>query len=236
MLGRERLYTADVERGRWRMPSRLIAWLLSQEPLPESAEEICDIGELYGATNDDVFLGERATEAAVKALDRSGTLQEYDVVHFSTHAFVTKDFPTKVPGLVEPAILLTPPHSESTEDDGLLTVSEIERLHLKADWVLLSACNTASGDRGDPHESEGLSGLARAFLGAGARSLAVSHWPVDAKASVVLMKAMVGGTVEPGANRRSQALRRAIGAMLAHPDARAAHPWAWGPFSVVSPY
>ena len=73
----------------------------------------------------------------------------------------------------------TPPASATTEDDGLLTASEVTTLALDADWVILSACNTASSDGG----GEALSGLARAFFYAGARALLVSHWAVASDAA-----------------------------------------------------
>ncbi len=49
-------------------------------------------------------------------------------------------------GLAEPALVLTPPAHASALDDGLLTASEIAALKLDADWVILSACNTAAGN------------------------------------------------------------------------------------------
>lgn len=58
-------------------------------------------------------------------------------------------------------------------DDGLLTASEVARLKLNAEWVVLSACNTAAGDKPG---AEALSGLARAFFYSAARALLVSHW------------------------------------------------------------
>ena len=57
-------------------------------------------------------------------------------------------------------------------------------LKLNADWVVLSACNTAAEEKPG---AEALSGLARAFFYAGARSLVVSHWEVDSDAAVTLM-------------------------------------------------
>jgi CHAT domain-containing protein len=74
---------------------------------------------------------------------------------------------------VEPDLILTPPEmAASEEDDGYLSASEIATLKLDADWVILSACNTAAGDTAN---AEALSGLARAFLYAQARALLVSH-------------------------------------------------------------
>jgi CHAT domain-containing protein len=68
-------------------------------------------------------------------------------------------------------------------DDGLLTSSEVAQLKLNADWVVLSACNTAAADKPG---AEALSGLARAFFYAGARALLVSHWPVESDPAVKL--------------------------------------------------
>jgi len=86
-------------------------------------------------------------------------------------------------GLAEPAIVLTPPETPTEQDDGLVTASEVAHdVKLDADWVVLSACNTAAAD-GAPR-AEGLSGLAKAFFYAGARSLLVSHWPVECQSGV----------------------------------------------------
>jgi CHAT domain-containing protein len=80
--------------------------------------------------------------------------------------------------------VLTPPDEGSEADDGLLTASEIATLDLNADWVILSACNTAAAD-GTPG-AEGLSGMAKAFFYAGARALLVSHWSVNSEAAVAI--------------------------------------------------
>jgi CHAT domain-containing protein len=61
----------------------------------------------------------------------------------------------------EPGLILTPPAKASEDDDGYLSASEIAGLKLDADWVILSACNTAAGDASN---AEALSGLARAFI------------------------------------------------------------------------
>ena len=79
---------------------------------------------------------------------------------------------------------LTPPAQPTPENDGLLTASKIATLKLAADWVVLSACNTATGD--GEADNGGWSGLAKGFFYAGARSLLVSHWPVWSKATVAL--------------------------------------------------
>ena len=84
----------------------------------------------------------------------------------------------------EPALVLTPPDKPANaDDDGLLMASEIAALKLNADWVVLSACNTAAGEE---IGAQALSGLARAFFYAGGRALLVSHWPVYSDAAVRL--------------------------------------------------
>jgi hypothetical protein len=81
-------------------------------------------------------------------------------------------------------MVLSIPDKPSEEDDGLLTASEVAMLKLNADFVVLSACSTAAGDKPG---AEALSGLARAYFYPGAKSLVVSHWEVDSEATVALM-------------------------------------------------
>lgn len=84
---------------------------------------------------------------------------------------------------------MTPPKTPSVDDDSLLTSSEIGRLSLNADLVILSAYNTAAGD--GKLGAQGLSGLANAFFYAGSRALMVSHWPVASDAAVHLTTGMI---------------------------------------------
>jgi CHAT domain-containing protein len=124
---------------------------------------------------------------------------------------------------------LTPPPEATSDDDGLLTASKIATLKLNADWVVLSACNTAAGD-GTP-DAGGLSGLAKAFFYAGARSLLVSHWPAWSDATVELTTGTFAELAKDPAIGRAEALRRSMMAMLdpANPP-EFAHPSAWAPF------
>ena len=106
----------------------------------------------------------------------------------------------------------------------------IAGLKLSAQLIILSACNTASGD-GTPG-AEGLSGLARSFIYAGARSILVSHWPVDDYATSVLTTGMVA-EMQAG-TARSDALRRSmLRLMRDDPQVKYAHPRYWAPFILV---
>ena len=131
----------------------------------------------------------------------------------------------------EPALILTPPEQASEEDDGLLTASEIAQLKLDAEWVVLSACNTAAGESDKPG-AEALSGLARAFFYAGARALLVSHWAVNSEATVDLItKAFDELKADPKIGR-AEALRRSMLAIISKGGGYA-HPANWAPFVVV---
>jgi CHAT domain-containing protein len=133
-----------------------------------------------GAKKTDLKLGDAATETAVK----QARLDQFRIIYFATHALVAGEVEQYAKIKAEPALALSLPDIPTTLDDGLLTASEVAELKLDADMVVLSACNTASGDKPG---AEALSGLARAFFYAGARSLIVSHWPVDSAAAVKLM-------------------------------------------------
>jgi CHAT domain-containing protein len=154
-------------------------------------------------------------------------LADYRVVYFATHGLVAGD----IKGLAEPSLALTIPPQPSDLDDGLLTASEVAQLKLNADWVVLSACNTAAGDKPG---AEALSGLARAFFYAGARALLVSHWSVASDAATRLTTTTFDIMSSNPTIGRAEALRRAMLAYMsdqAHP--RNAYPAVWGPFSVV---
>jgi CHAT domain-containing protein len=156
-----------------------------QAPLPETADELCAVARDLGVNGNDIRLGARATEPEVKRLSETGELSKYRVVHFSTHGALSG----QVSGNAEPGLILTPPDKATEIDDGYLSASEIAALKLDADWVILSACNTAAGGA---EGAEALSGLARAFFYAGARALLVSHWAVASDATVKLITGAVG--------------------------------------------
>jgi CHAT domain-containing protein/TolA-binding protein len=163
----------------------------SQQPLPETSDELCAVARSVGASERAVYLGEKATETTLKALSKSGTLAGARILHFATHGLLAGETNMVTASRqAEPALILTPPREPTEQDDGLLTASEVTQLKLDADWVVLSACNTAAGasiETGAGDSTEALSGLARAFFYAGARALLVSHWGVDSRATVSLV-------------------------------------------------
>ncbi len=116
----------------------------SQHPLPETADEL-HVARASGAAKSDLYLGDKATERNIKALSANGSLGQARVVHFATHGLLAGETEMLAPSRAEPALILTPPEKPTEDDDGLLTASEVTQLKLDADWVVLSACNTASG-------------------------------------------------------------------------------------------
>jgi CHAT domain-containing protein len=201
--------------------------------LPATETELRTMAAALGAPGDSLHLGLAATEAAVKT---SADLAQARVVIFATHGLLPREL------VAEPGLVFTPPSAASAEDDGVLTASEAARLQLVADWVILSACNTAAAD-GRPG-AESLSGLAKAFLYAGARALLASHWRVaDDSTSVLTVQTLAIQAANP-ALTSAQALQAAMKAVRTGtlPDGSAlpgwdplwAHPAAWAPFALVS--
>lgn len=189
--------------------------------LPQTAAELLAISAVLKGADEDVYLRERATETHVRSMD----LMPYRFLAFATHGVVAGE----MPGLAEPGLILTPPGVGTAIDDGYLASGEIAQLKLNADWVLLSACNTAASDGSS--NAEGLSGLAKAFFYAGSRSLLVSNWPVASNATRDLMTRTVGLYASSPGIRKSDALKQASAEMATSTDY--AHPFYWAAFSVV---
>lgn len=191
--------------------------------LPETADELLTVAKYLKAPPSAIFLREKASETEVKAQ----SLQDYQVVYFATHGLIAGD----IKGVAEPSLALSLPAQSSALDDGLLTASEVAQLRLNADWVVLSACNTIAGDRPG---AEALSGLAKSFFYAGAKSLLVSHWAVDSVAATVLTTASFRSLSENPRIGKAEALRRAmLNFTNGRTDASHADPAYWGPFAVV---
>lgn len=199
--------------------------------LPDTADEVQEIATIVHANPaEDLFLGPRASEALVK----STNLLPYQVVMFATHGLKAGD----LRGLNEPSLALSNPQITGEANDGFLTLSEILGLKLNADWVVLSACNTASADG---KAQEAVSGLGRAFFYAGARALLVSNWPVETTSARFLTTDIFRRQSEQPAMNRAQALRESSLKLMqgALKDERGqavvsfAHPMFWAPFSLV---
>ncbi|MEM1380088.1 MAG: CHAT domain-containing protein, partial [Pseudomonadota bacterium] len=204
--------------------------------LPQTKALLISIGETLGANPLDLRYGEYAEEVEIRFLAEQDRLKRYRTIVFATHALVSDEI--SAIDLKEPAIVMSLPAAPDGEErpwenDGLLRASDIIRMKLDADLVVLAACNTAKPD-GTPG-AEPLSGLAKAFLYAGARSLLVSHWQADAPSTARLVPTMLNY-----ANDNDMTLAKALALakrelrQSAQPKtAHYAHPAIWAPFSIV---
>jgi CHAT domain-containing protein len=198
-------------------------------PLPDSAKELKQIAASVKAPSASVILGRDATVTRVK----QEKLDRYRIVYFATHGLLAGEVATYAKLNAEPALALSLPEIPSEFDDGLLTASEVAQLKLNADWVVLSACDTASPSEDKPG-AEALSGLARAFFYAGGRSLLVSNWKIDTKSAVPLMERTFAALAANPRLSHGEALRKSMLAMIADShNPKRADPKYWAPFVVV---
>ena len=200
--------------------------------LPDTAEEIRTVAQVLKADlTNDVFLRERASRHQVKTMP----LSDRKVIAFATHALVPGD----LDGLDQPALALSSPSVTGDQEDGLLTMTDIMKLKLNADWVVLSACNTGSGNGAG---AEALSGLGQAFFYAGSRALLASMYPVETTSARKLVTGIFQAQEEDKTLSRSQALRRSMLTLMDKENlkdesgtviASYAHPLFWAPFIIV---
>jgi CHAT domain-containing protein/Flp pilus assembly protein TadD len=194
-------------------------------PLPETADELSKVAASVHADPAGLILGDDATETRVK----QERLDQYRIVYFATHGLLAGDVADFAKLDAEPALVLSLPERPTEFDDGLLTASEVAQLKLNADWVVLSACNTASGDKPG---AEALSGLARAFFYAGGRSLLVSNWEVDSNSAVELMVGTFAALAADPKLSHAEALQKSMLTMIhdtRHPVL--SDPKYWAPLS-----
>ncbi|MCX7676877.1 MAG: CHAT domain-containing protein, partial [Alteraurantiacibacter sp.] len=222
---------ASAERSGPRSPSIALAnaeALRRLARLPGTRQELLSLQQVLGNRESLVLTGADATETAVKQAD----LGRAQIIAFATHGLLAGE----LDGQSEPGLVLTPPPSPSPTDDGLLTMSEIAALRLNAEWVILSACNTAAGDGSGG--APGLSGIAKSFFLAGAQSLLASHWPVRDDVAARLTVRTIAIATEDPALSRAEALQRAMREIRNDPSADSesdtwAHPNAWAPFTLI---
>lgn len=216
-------------------------------PLPGAAREISMLDELARGhvAKVDVLRGADATEGAVRL-----AMPGHSIVHLATHAFafgsrctaggatrsialdpLPADADTPDPShLATLSVLAFLPSSAETEaGDGLLTSEEVATLDLAAaDWVVLSACETALGAT---IGSEGVFGLRRAFRLAGARTVIMSLWKVDDDATAEFMRHLYAARLVDGLDTPSAmqvATRATLHARRLRGDS--VHPVYWAGF------
>jgi CHAT domain-containing protein len=195
--------------------------------LPAAGEEVTVLAALRGGPRVTTLRGAAASEAAIRRLAPG-----YRVLHFATHGIARDDRP------LDSLLALAPGGTSGTADDGLWTAREIlaERLH--ADLVTLSACDTGLGGL----TGDGVLGLGRSFLGAGAAAVLVSLWRVEDSVTRYQMVRFYRELWRNG-NHGAAALRRAqldtLAALRArqlrdeHGQPLPPHPAYWAPFVLL---
>ncbi|WP_342618026.1 CHAT domain-containing protein [Rhodoferax sp. GW822-FHT02A01] len=194
--------------------------------LPETRDELLSIARALRADSlSDLHLGAQATKTSVLQSNASGELVRKRVVAFATHGLMAGD----LPHLTQPALALAAAGaSDGNPLSALLGLDEVLNLKLNADWVVLSACNTAAADgKGD----EALSGLARGFFYAGSRSLLVTHWAVESESAKELTSRTMQHYAASAQERKAESLRQAMIEVMAMPQFQ--HPAFWAPYALV---
>ncbi len=184
--------------------------------LEYSSGEVENIASFFDKGASEIFLGKDATEENVKKENR---FSGYNYIHFATHGLIDENNPDLS------SLVLT--KDNNSNEDGLLTASEIFNLKLNANLVVLSACQTGLGKlvRG-----EGMVGLTRAFMYAGTPSVLVSLWSVSDNSTSVLMGEFYKNLIRNKLSK-TDALRKAQMTLLS--DKKLAHPFYWAPFVLI---
>ncbi|MFT3966647.1 MAG: CHAT domain-containing protein [Sphingobium sp.] len=205
-------------------------WPLATWQAPIDPAELTLASSLIGKSGSRLLTGAAFTDDALTA---SGELSKYRILHFATHGLVTAPRP-QCPS--RPALVTS--FGKAGASDGLLSFREIFDLKLDADLVILSACDTAGMATAAASREAGirtggnyaLDGLVRAFIGAGARSVIASHWPVpdDYDATRKLIGGLFGG--KPGESM-GMLLDRAQMRLMDSADT--SHPFYWAAFVIL---
>jgi CHAT domain-containing protein/tetratricopeptide (TPR) repeat protein len=183
--------------------------------LPETQAEVAALARLFGPSAV-TLTGPDAQETRAKSL-----LGRAKLVHFATHGTLDQDQP------MYSAIVLT----RDDRNDGFLQARELSEMDLAADLVVLSACETALGQK---VRGEGVVGLAWALFVGGASSTVASQWQVADESTRTLMTAFYQRLLKPypGApDTRAEALRHAQLALIR--GKKYAHPYYWAAFGLM---
>ena len=190
--------------------------LPSPAPLPDAAREVAEISANYPGGSTVVLTGAAATVTAFRQKAPSAR-----IIHLAAHAGLNNSDPLS-------SFVRLGTGGPDSGDDGTLTALDIMSVHLRADLVVLSACETALGGTGP---GEGLIGMGWALSAAGASSSVLSFWKVDSAASRSFMTSFYRNLAEGGDSAsRSAALRQAGLRMLQSPAYR--HPFYWAAFAL----
>jgi CHAT domain-containing protein/tetratricopeptide (TPR) repeat protein len=184
--------------------------------LPESETEVRSLARIFGPQHSRVFTGAEANERTFRSLAASS-----GIIHFATHGMIYDRQPLY-------SYLLLSKSDADADDDGLLEAREIMNLNLRADLIVLSACETARGKLG---AGEGVVGISWAFFVAGCRATVVSQWKVSSSVTSELMIGFYRQLKKTGGRSKANSLRAAALEMMKNERYR--HPFYWAGFIIV---
>ncbi|HEY0765082.1 MAG TPA: CHAT domain-containing protein [Pyrinomonadaceae bacterium] len=183
----------------------------SIQPLLFTKHELANLTEIAGPKS----LVARGFTASRQMLD-SLDLSQYSILHFATHGVLDPKRPERS------GFFLSMVDTTGRSQNGFITMQDVYRLHAPVDLVVLSACRTGLGK---DVRGEGLIGLTRGFMYAGASSVVASLWKVDDEATAELMKHFYANMLQKGM-RPAEALRTAQNALRESPQWKSPHFWA----------
>jgi CHAT domain-containing protein len=183
----------------------------SIQPLLYTKRELRNLSEIVGSKSR-VLSGFEASRETLDSLD----LSQYSILHFATHGFLDPNKPEHSGFVLSMVDLM------GRRQDGFITMPDVYRLRAPVDLVVLSACRTGLGE---DVKGEGLIGLTRGFMYAGASSVVASLWKVDDEATAELMKHFYANMLQKGM-RPAEALRSAQNTLRENPAWQSPHYWA----------
>lgn len=204
-------------------------WPLATWQSPIAADELAFARQKLSAGGAVVKTGSAFSDSALLG---DGELDQYRILHFATHGLVTAPRPDCP---ARPALVTS---FGAKGSDGLLSFREIFDLKLDADLVILSACDTAGlatvGASREAGVTSGgnyaLDGLVRAFVGAGARTVIASHWPVPDDFDAT--RRLIAGVIEATPGQHLAGSLAAAQARLMD-DPNTSHPFYWAAFIIL---
>ena len=181
------------------------------QPLAYSKFELKNVSEIAGPKTF-VASGFNASRQVLETMD----LSKYSILHFATHGLLDPRNPQRS------GFFLSTVDAGGQRQDGFITMQDVYRLQAPVDLVVLSACRTGLGKE---VRGEGLIGLTRGFMYAGASSVVASLWKVDDEATAELMKYFYANMLQKGM-RPAEALRAAQNTLRQDPQWASPHYWA----------
>ena len=187
-------------------------------PLPDAEVEVGALKNIWGLSSSRILIGPTASKAVFRS-----EAAKYNIIHLATHGILDDASPMY-------SRLVMARAGNDPSDDGLLEARDIMRLDLRADLVVLSACQTARGRVG---AGEGMVGMSWAFFVAGVPSMVASQWKVDSASTAKLMidfhKRLKEQSIR--SQTKSGALQQA--SLTVMKDPRYRHPYFWAGFVVM---